>query len=118
MSFMQTGNERYIARALSRSFMTCLLTVAATIVPTNSWGQTRPPILEKIAKTYGIDSLAQVEAIRYTFNLQFPGLNLSRSWEWEPNTSKVTYRGKDKNGNPVNVTYMRSIHWGTNTYLA
>ena len=58
-----------------------LLILAAT-----SWAQTRPPILEQIAKTYGLDSLGQVEAIRYTFNLQFPGVNISQSWEWEPKT--------------------------------
>jgi hypothetical protein len=31
-----------------------------------SWAQTRPPILEKVAKTYGLDSWDKIEAIRYT----------------------------------------------------
>jgi len=72
--------------------------------------QTRPPIVEKLAKTYGLDSYGQVDAIRYTFNLQLPALNLnlSRSWEWEPKTGKVTYESKDKEGKPVKVTYLRS----------
>ena len=62
-----------------------LLILAAT-----SGAQTRPPILEQIAKTYGLDSWGQVEAIRFTFNLQFPGVNLSQPWEWEPKTGKIS----------------------------
>src|SRR5690242_11874902 len=80
-----------------------VLTLAAV-----AWAQTRPPVVEQLAKTYGIDSFGQVEAIRYTFNLNFPGLTVSRVWEWEPKTGKVTYEGKDKDGKPVKVTYMRS----------
>ena len=75
-----------------------------------SWAQTqRAPILEKIAKTYGIDSFDKVEAIRYTWNGEIPGFfKLSRTWEWEPKTTQVTYEGKDKDGKPVKVTYKRS----------
>ena len=74
----------------------------------NSWAQQRPPILEQLAKTYGLDSFAQIEGIRYTFNIDFPGLKLSRAWEWEPKTGKVSYQGKDKEGKPVKVSYLRS----------
>jgi len=35
--------------------------------------QQRPAIAEQIAKTYGLDSWDQVEAIRYTFNVDWPG---------------------------------------------
>ena len=72
--------------------------------------QTRPPIVEALAKTYGIESYGKIEAIRYTFNLQLPALklDLSHSWEWEPKTGKVSYEGKDKDGKPVKVTYLRS----------
>ena len=63
---------------------------------------------EQIAKTYGLDSFGQIEAIRYTWNAQFPGVNISRSWEWEPKTNKVSYEGKDKDGKPVEATYLRS----------
>jgi hypothetical protein len=73
-----------------------------------SRAQTRPPIAEQLAKTYGLDSFGEIQAIRYTFNLQFPGVNLSRSWVWEPKTGQVSYEGKDKDGKPVKVTYMRS----------
>jgi hypothetical protein len=70
--------------------------------------QQRPPIVEKLAKTYGLDSFGQVEAIRYTFKAQLPGVDVARSWIWEPKTDQVTYEGKDKSGNPVKVTYLRS----------
>jgi hypothetical protein len=85
----------------------CLFLGLLLLAP-NSWAQQRPPILEQIVKTYGLDSFAQIEAIRYTFNLDFPKLKLSRTWEWEPKTGKVSYEGKDKDGKPVKVTYMRS----------
>ncbi len=93
---------------LSGSTTTGLLVTGLLILASSSWAQTRPPIVEKLAKTYGLDSWDQVQAIRYSFNLTFPGVNLSRSWEWEPKTGKVTYEGKDKEGKPVKVTYMRS----------
>ena len=72
--------------------------------------QTRPPIVEQLAKTYGLDSFGQIEAVRYTFNIAIPSLklNLSRSWTWEPKSGQVTYEGKDKDGKPVKVTYVRS----------
>ena len=80
-----------------------VLVLAAT-----SAAQQRPPIVEKLAKTYGLESFGQIEAIRYTFNLQFPGVNLSRSWTWEPKTGRVSYDAKDKSGKPAKVTYLRS----------
>jgi len=78
------------------------------ILPATSWAQQLPPIAEQMAKTYGLDSFEQIEKIRYTFNLEVPGLKVARSWEWEPKTNQVSYEGKDKDGNPVKVTYQRS----------
>lgn len=78
------------------------------VLAVTSWAQQRPPIVEQMAKTYGLDSFGQIEAIRYTFNLSFPGVTLSRTWTWEPKTGKVTYETKDKSGKPVKVTYLRS----------
>src|SRR5437879_4048772 len=72
--------------------------------------QQRPAIADQIAKTYGLDSWGQVDAIRYTFNVDLAALKLklSRSWVWEPKTDRISYEGKDKAGNPVKVTYSRS----------
>jgi len=86
-----------------------LLGFAVLVLAANSWAQERAPILEKIAKTYGIDSWSQIEAIRYTWNGEITGLfKVSRAWEWEPKTGAVSYEGPGKDGKPVKVTYMRS----------
>ena len=95
------------------------LIFAVLVLAAISCSQKRPPApeqnakttgltAEQIARTYGLDSFAQVEAIRYTWNAHFPGVNLSRSWVWEPKTDRVSYEGKDKDGKPVKATYLRS----------
>jgi hypothetical protein len=78
------------------------------LLPATSWAQQRPPIAEQMARTYGLDSFGQIEGIRYTFNAELPGVELSRTWEWSPKTDTVSYEGKDKEGKPVKVTYQRS----------
>lgn len=93
-------------RNARRSTMIGLLLFGVLILAPTSWAQTRPPILEQIAKTYGLDSYGKIEAIRYTWNGEIPGVfKLSHAWEWEPKTGKITYEGKDKDGKPVKVTY-------------
>jgi hypothetical protein len=95
---------------LSRLITIYLLALGMLVLAATSRAQTRPPEVEQLAKTYGLDSYRQIEAIRYTFNLELPALkvNLSRSWEWEPKTGKVSYERKDKDGKPVRATYVRS----------
>jgi hypothetical protein len=86
-----------------------LLACAVLVLAPNSWAQTRPPILEKVAKTYGLDSWDKIEAIRYTWNGEITGLFKSaHKWEWEPKTGKISYEGTDKDGKPVRVTYLQS----------
>ena len=85
------------------AFSMLLLTFPAT-----SWAQQRPLIAEQVAKAYGLDSFGKIEAIRYTFNAELPGVNLSRTWEWAPKTDAVSYEGKDKEGKPVKAAYQRS----------
>ena len=95
---------------LARSMTIHCLFLGALLLAGTSRAQTRPPIVEQLAKTYGFDSYGQIEAARYTFNLDLPALkvNLSRTWTWEPKTGQVTYETKDKDGKPVKVTYVRS----------
>jgi hypothetical protein len=94
---------------LGRSLTIAFLVFEALVLAATSWAQTKPPIAEQVAKTYGIDSWDQIDAVRYTFNLDIPGLfKVSRTWTWEPKANRVTYEGKDKAGNPVKVTYVRS----------
>lgn len=86
-----------------------LLNFVVLVVATTSWAQQRPPIAQEIAKTYGVDSWDKVEAIRYTWNGEITGLfKVSRAWEWEPKTGKVSYSSKDKDGKPVNVSFVLS----------
>src|SRR5260370_7560270 len=93
---------------LGRSTTICCLFFGVLVLAATSWAQTRPRIAEQIAKTYGLDSFEKIEAIRYTFNAQFPGVNVSRSWVWQPKTDQISYEGKDKDGKPVKVTYLQS----------
>jgi len=89
--------------------MRLLLVFGLLVLAANSWAQQRPPILDQIAKTYGIDSWDKIEAIRYTWNGEVPGLfKASRTWTWEPKTNKVTFEDVDKEGKPEKVTYLRS----------
>jgi len=94
---------------LSRSITIRCLVFGMLVLATASWAQQRPPAVEQLAKTYGLDSFGQIEAIRYTWSGEIPGLfKLSHVWEWEPKTGKVSFEGADKDGKPVKVTYMRS----------
>jgi hypothetical protein len=88
-------------RLLAFSMLLLILSAA-------SCSQKRSSVAELIAKTYGLDSFGQIDAIRYTFNVEFPGVQVSRSWVWQPKTGQVSYEGKDKDGKPVKVTYQHS----------
>lgn len=94
---------------LGRSTAICWIVFGVLTFAPNSWAQQRAPILEKIAKTYGLDSWDKIEGIRYTWTGEIPGVfKVARTWEWDPKTTQVTYEGKDKDGKPVKVTYKRS----------
>jgi hypothetical protein len=104
-----SAKRRLSMTRLGNSTMICCLLFGVPGLAPNSWAQNRPPILEQIAKTYGLDSYGQIEAIRYTWNGEVTGLfKASHAWEWEPKTGKVSYEGKDKDGKPVKATYVQS----------
>ena len=94
----------------SRVAVTCVALGAVLCSAPIASAQQRPAIADQIAKTYGLASFGQIEAIRYTFNIDLAALKLklSRSWVWEPKTDQISYEGKDKDGKPVKVTYSRS----------
>ena len=94
-----------VIRALA--FSSLLLVLSATSCSSEKQ-EKHSPIIEPIAKAYGLDSYDKVDAFRYTFNLDFPLGKVSRAWVWEPKTNTVSFDGKDKDGNPVKVTYQRS----------
>src|SRR5205807_2291688 len=68
----------------SRLTAICVLAFGVLMLATSPWAQERPLIAEQIGKTYGLDSFGHIEGIRYTFNADFPGVKLSRTWVWEP----------------------------------
>src|SRR5580704_15367655 len=92
----------------SRITKISLLIFGLLLPASASWAQKCSPAAEKIAQAYGIDSFGQIDAVRSTFNIDFPGLKVAQSWIWEPKADRVTYEGKDKDGNPVKITYVRS----------
>jgi len=104
----QEVNHRFVKTARLNMTRLLALVVSVLALAAASQAQERPPIFQQMFKAYGFESFGQVEKIRYTFNLEVPGLNLSRSWEWEPKTDLISYEGKDKDGKPVKVTYVRS----------
>jgi hypothetical protein len=90
----------------SRITIIGLLGFAVLLPGANSWAQQRDPIIENIAKAYGLDSYDKIEAIRYTWNVDIPGLfKATHKWEWEPKTGKISFESTDKDGKPVKVTY-------------
>jgi hypothetical protein len=79
------------------------------VLATTSWAQQRDPIIEKIAKAYGLESYDKIEAIRYTWSIDLPGLfKATHKWEWEPKTGKVSFESTDKDGKPVKISYNSS----------
>jgi hypothetical protein len=95
---------------LARSMTILFLSLGVLLLAGTSKAQTRPPDVEQLAKTYGLDSWGQIDAVRYTFSLDIPAFNLklARTWTWEPKTGNVTYEATDKDGKPVKVSYNRN----------
>lgn len=90
----------------NRATIVRVLAFAALLVTANCWAQQRDPIIESVAKAYGLDSYDKIEAIRYTWNVDIPGLfKATHKWEWEPKTGKISFESTDKDGKPVKVAY-------------
>jgi hypothetical protein len=102
------SSTRFQMRSEKRFNVIGLLAVVILLnFPATSRAQ-QSPIAQQIAKTYGLDSFGQIEAIRYTWNVDAPGRKISRTWEWSPKTDAVSYEGKDKEGKSVKASYQRS----------
>jgi len=63
-------------------------------------------VRNQVADAYGFQNFDQVEKLRYTFNVQLPDKQISRSWVWEPVADRVTFQGTTAQGGTV--TYLRS----------
>src|SRR3954467_1243622 len=93
----------------SMSLLLCEVLVFAVTPWAQAQAPQRAPLLDQVAKAYGIDSWDQVEAVRYTWNGEITGLfKAAHKWEWEPTTNKVSFEGVDKDGKPVKVSYVRT----------
>jgi hypothetical protein len=57
---------------------TVLVGIAMLLATATSWAQ-KPPIAEQVAKGYGPDWFGQIEAIRYTCSIDFPGFKVPRT---------------------------------------
>lgn len=106
MSRIRTQARSEMSR---RKVIGLLATSMLSTLPAASQAQQSPTSAEQIAKAYGLDSFGQIEAIRYTFNVESPNLKISDSWEWSPKTDTVSYEGKDKEGKPVKASYQRAL---------
>lgn len=85
------GRTRIVVSLLFGLFMTA-----------TSWAQAqRAPILEKIAKTYGVDSFDKIEAIRYTWSGEIPESSNSRAHgSGSPKLLKSPTKGRTKTASP------------------
>jgi len=85
-----------VTKSTRSATICCLIFLGMLVLALPSLAQTNPPVAEQLAKAYGLDSFGRIEALRYTFNIEFPGLNVSRSWIWQPKTGQVSYEGKTR----------------------
>jgi hypothetical protein len=103
------SNTHASARRAANWSSLVLLFVSSILLafPPPSSAQQSSPTIE-IAKAYGLDSFGQIEAVRYTWNVDAPFGKIANTWEWSPKTDTVSYDGKDKDGKEVKATYKRS----------
>jgi len=59
----------------------------------------------KLAAAYHADRWADVDAVRFIYNLEQGERRIARSWVWEPKTNRITFR--DSLRDPTPVTFDR-----------
>jgi hypothetical protein len=107
---------------LFRSMAILCLSLGMLLLAGTSRAQTRPPIVDQLAKTYGLDSYGQLDAVRYTFNLELPALkvSLSRTWTWELNGAPANVKDEiDPGFNNDNYWFVFPFHvyWDTSAVV-
>ena len=85
---------------LGRSTTIRFLVFSMLVLAATSWAQTLPPIAEQIAKTYGLDSFGQIEAIRYTFNLDLGDSSLLARGSGNSRRTGSHMKGKIRRASP------------------
>ena len=97
-------------RNAGRLTMIGLLLCGVLVLAATSWAQSAPAN----SRTRSPRPMVSIRGIKLRPSAT-PGTEKSpdsskllTTWEWEPKTGKVTFEGKDKDGKPVKVTYVRS----------
>jgi hypothetical protein len=68
------------------------------------WCRAQPAAVAlELAQSAGLEHWGRVASIEFTFNVKLPNRELARSWRWEPQAHRVTF----KPGSPEAVTYTR-----------
>ncbi len=94
-------SDRWRFKALLVSSLTLVLLGGCA-----GWQRSDSP-RDRLADAYGLKNFAQVEELRYTFNVQLPDRVLSRAWSWEPKNDRVTFKGTAEQGGTL--SYDRSV---------
>lgn len=66
--------------------------------------------VSSLAEAYGVDHAAQVEEMRYTFNVKIGDNVIRRAWSWAPPEDRVAFHGSTEQGG--SVTYARGALGG------
>ncbi len=62
----------------------------------------------KLIAGMGFEQFPAVREVRFTFNVSRGGKVMGRSWRWQVDEDRVTYRGPDDQGQLVQVSYQRA----------
>ncbi len=90
-----------------RPYIVTLIAVAGLLLAARG-AHAAESLQTAIARAYGLDGFGNITAIRYTFNVKRKGLEVHRSWTWEPKTNHISYKGPDDKGRAVECSYDRN----------
>jgi hypothetical protein len=81
-----------------------LFALAALVMAAASVTAGADDIRTRIAEAYGLDGWAQVDELRYTFNVKAGEREVKRSWIWRTKDRRVTFRDELAGGEPFTYT--------------
>ena len=98
-----------------------VLLIGVLCPPAPVSAQQRPAIADQIAKTYGLDSFSQIDAIRYTFNIDLAALSIPASFRTSTSSSPdrslcpARARGSEKAAAIPIWSTRFAVRWGAST---
>lgn len=60
-----------------------------------------------VSAAYGVDHAHQIEAMAFSFNIQYGDSHVKREWYWDVADNRIEYRGEGPTGLPINLVYYR-----------